>query len=174
MMHCESFTSSAEHSREPRIDFHNAVSRFRQPRSHATFVSTLCRGGRVQGRIAHQPQEDTTMSTAPLSVRLFRFLAVVASAPFIVLMLGALSNADQLTSVSLSPAFASKSLRFQFNHLRRLAQVPITPEERCNMCRELYLDNCFRDCRSEPPADQNACFVQCRVNFANMCFPPCK
>jgi hypothetical protein len=51
------------------------------------------------------------MSIAPLSARLFRFLAVVASAPFIILLLGTGSHADQPTPADLTPAFSSRPLR---------------------------------------------------------------
>jgi hypothetical protein len=78
------------------------------------------------------------MSNAPLSARLFRFLAVVASAPFIVLMLGSGSHADT-TTVSESPAFSSKSLPNHFAPQRRVAQS----DDECLQCVQTYYNpNC--------------------------------
>ena len=53
------------------------------------------------------------MSTAPRDVRLTRFLAVVASALFIVLMLGTGSHADQPLPGSFSSACFGRILRKQ-------------------------------------------------------------
>jgi hypothetical protein len=122
------------------------------------------------------PQEVTTMSNAPLGARPFRFLAVVASASFIVLMLGTGSQADQTTSVSLSPAFSSKSLRSQILLRRRLAEDLHYPEVKaCNDCRQKFYDKCMYDkqCRPERTPANDACDAYCQQLSDSICTNAC-
>jgi hypothetical protein len=77
------------------------------------------------------------MSIAPLSARLFRFLAVVASAAFIVIMLGTGSHANQPKYMSLSTNFCSKLLQHQTRTHRRLAE---DDSDDCQKCIRSYLD----------------------------------
>jgi hypothetical protein len=77
------------------------------------------------------------MSIAPLSARLFRFLAVVASAAFIVIMLGTGSHANQPKYMSLSTNFCSKLLQHQTRTHRRLAE---DDSDDCQKCIRSYID----------------------------------
>jgi hypothetical protein len=106
-----------------------------------------------------QSQGVTAMSIAPLSARLFRFLPVVASAAFILLMLGTGNHADQTTPIALYPAVSSKSLR---NHLSqppdniRLAQ---NTTSECTACVATRMRICAvaerTDHQEIPPTDEH-------------------
>ena len=105
--------------------------------------------------------EDSTMSIAPLSARLFRFLAVVASAQSIVLMLGTGTQADPTTSLSLSPAYSSKALKSS----QPFTVIPVQMNV-CRDCREYhfhhYMLMCNRtDHQCVMEAHYYACY-QCR------------
>src|ERR1700756_3890383 len=86
---------------------------------------------RVSWPITHHCLEDTSMSPVPRNARLFRFLAVAASATSIALMLGTGSNADQLKCMSLSTESCSRLPQHQFKPHRRLAQDDLDDCQKC-------------------------------------------
>ena len=105
----------------------------------------------------------------PLSTRLFRFLAVVASASFIVLMLGTGSRADQNTSVVLSPTLSSKSKLIHLHEMRHLAQAELT----CAQCVAEETNACM-DYFGYDRMDDHAltvCRKQANLNCDPICHP---
>jgi|SRR5580693_1096413 hypothetical protein len=74
------------------------------------------------------------MSIAPLSARPSRFLAVVASAVFILLVLGTGGQADDLRPTPLSPAISSRSLRNHLPHPPINSQLVELTGPNCNAC----------------------------------------
>ena len=135
-------------------------------RPYATFVFTLCRCGCARTDSTPTP-EDSTMSIAPLSARLFHFLGVVAFAPFIVLMLGTGSYADPATSLSWSPAYSSKSLRTQFSPSHPFAVTPVQFD--CRRCRELYFQAYMQRCNA---TDHN-CVMAAHLYACTSCRRAC-
>jgi hypothetical protein len=99
------------------------------------------------------------MSTAPLSARPFRFLAVAASTAFIVLMLGTGSHADQTASASSSHAFFAKPHRNNFESQRRIAE---TYDPACQDCIQQKYNQCINQ---EP--DPNNTDVITQINCTN-------
>lgn len=135
----------------------NALSRFQKasPRCYICGVAVAYR----YGKHIIQPWW-TPMSTTPLSARRFRFLAV-ASALFIVLMLGTGSHADQSTSVSVSLPYTSKSLLYHFVAQQRVAQNV------CQTCIQDQLKVCGIGPDDTPDWKQlceNAAYYQCQQN----------
>lgn len=142
-------------------------------RRHATVVFTLCRGGRVQGSIAHRggPANRNHLSPTPRghdhvnrasqcqNISLFnrsRFCPVHHT------MLGTGSHADQPISVTLPPAISSKSLRDHTPHTLRLAQT----QSPCDICIRQVFDACVaaRRCGED---------TQCRFDCAVAPHPQC-
>jgi hypothetical protein len=83
------------------------------------------------------------MSNPPLCARLFGFLAVVASASFIVFMLDTGSHADQNTSVVSSPTSSSKSPLIHLPEMRHLAQDTPSSEMTCAKCVAEETNDCM-------------------------------
>jgi hypothetical protein len=95
------------------------------------------------------------MSTTRFSARLFRFLAVVASASFIVLVLGTGSHADQNTSVHLRGMLHS-------------AQFYAT----CASCTAHFMNDCLRS--NKCAVNDNTCFNLCRQTALESCGDLCR
>ena len=93
-------------------------------------------------------------STGPLSVRLFRFLAMAASAASIALMLGTGSNADQLKCMSLSTDFCPSLVQHQIETHRRLAQ---DNSDVCQKCIQSYIDKAC-NCLGQPQDCEVRCY----------------
>ena len=105
------------------------------------------------------------MSIAPLSARLFRFLAVVASAALIVLMLGTGSHADQNVSLVLSPTISSKSPIFHWHGMIQLAEEPPSSEWNCAKCIAERTNECME--QTECDRTDYKCLSICQ-STANM------
>ena len=110
-------------------------------------------------RLNTNPREGSTMSAALLSAKPFRFLAVVASALFIVLMLETGIHADQATSVLSSHAFSSKPHRSHFESQRRIAE---TYDPVCQDCIQRQYNQCISQ-----EADPNNTDVITQINCTN-------
>jgi len=105
------------------------------------------------------PRGVTTMSTAPLSARLFRFLTVVASAPLIVLMLVA---GSLFTMVLIVSAFSSVSVL----NLEQNNRKTHTPTLIAMSCEEQVNDekvNCLRESCNITDDDYQFCITECQA-----------
>ena len=116
------------------------------------------------------------MSIASLSARLFRFLAVAASASFIVLIVGTGSHADQPTSLVSTPAITTPAAA--------TSPLPITTPTTAASCRftrpsntsctklhnshnNFILAQNYQQCRqfcfrTYSNVERNACLEECR------------
>lgn len=107
--------------------------------------------------------EVTTMSNHPRRTRLLvRYLAVVASALFIVLMSGTRSPLPH-TLIQFS-ALASEPTPYNKLSWRRLAQRPDVKAaiENCHGCMSEFARGCIRDC----PGSVGPCALECRTTKA--------
>jgi hypothetical protein len=102
--------------------------------------------------IAHIVHRLTYISSGLREVP-FRFLAAVASAAFIALMLGTDSNADQLKCMSLSPDFCSRLVQHQIKTHRLLAQEN---SDVCQKCIKSYMDKAC-SCLGQPQDCEVGC-----------------
>ena len=109
------------------------------------------------------------MSIAPLSARLFRFLAVVASAAFIVLTLGMRSSPALYSEVS--SACSSEYVKCQLTVRRQYAA---SPSDLYGSCYVNDRDSCWRNkCNPLVGKANNdvvqQCLDQCDSNARNIC-----
>jgi hypothetical protein len=123
------------------------------------------------------------MSIAPLSARRSRFFAVVASAPFILLMLDTGGHPAQPANISAyCPTKSLSSLRTAG---RRLAQTPQTlTGAQCCVCTEPFYNKCIskQACAdfildSDAPEDEELmrqCYRQCDKDAQDECACACK
>jgi hypothetical protein len=106
------------------------------------------------------------MSTALLDARLLRFLAVVVSASFMLLMLGTGSHADQNTSGMFSPILYLKSPLTHSRGMLQLAQF-----QTCAQCTAHMMNGCLHTNRCA--VNDNVCFNKCRVTALESCRDLC-
>jgi hypothetical protein len=107
------------------------------------------------------------MSTAPHSGGLFRFLAVVVSASFIVLMLGTGSHADQNTSVKYATTLPSQTAQTHLRGMLHSAQFYT-----CASCTAHFMNQCLRIARCA--VNDNVCFNKCRETALGSCNDLCR
>jgi hypothetical protein len=137
---------------------------------HVTFVSAFVSVAVAYKDGLHTNLGGTTMSTAHLGVRLFHFLAVVAviaSASFIVLMLGTRSHADQNLSLMSPTTSSSQTAQSHFRGMLHSAQF-----QSCAQCTAYYMNNCLRS--NKCGVTDDICFQKCGMTANYSCNDLCR
>jgi hypothetical protein len=138
------------------------VTCFQQPAAMLALLSPCAVAVSNKERIAHQPRESRPMSNHARRTRLLlRYLAVVASALFIVLTSG--TRSPRLHTLIQSSASASEPTHNKLSW-QRLAQRPEVKAaiENCHACMSEFASGCIRDC----PGSVGPCALACRTTTA--------
>lgn len=113
------------------------------------------------------------MPTAPLNARLLRFVAVLASAPFLVIMLG---GSVQTTYPSNATTKSSPPALQTTNRLHKPYSLKIQYAQgytTCNECKQYYFGVCVGQSGCRYPQDAQ-CAARCSARAEQACYNDCK